>query len=85
MTLTIDSFNLAQYEHIVIAKEEINFLAPVNNTAYKTIEMQVGVITKDVTYSVHVKKYNDTYENSVGTTYTDIRDAIAKYNSIKLQ
>ena len=82
--LTIDSFNLAQYKHIVIAKEEIN-LEPVNKSAYKTIVMQVGVISKEVTYSVYVKKYNDTYEDFVGPTYTDIRDAIAKYNSIKLQ
>lgn len=82
--LTIDSFNLAQYKHIVIAKEEIT-LEPINKTAYKTIVMQVGVISKEVTYSVYVKKYNDTYEDLVGPTYTDIRDAIAKYNSIKLQ
>lgn len=47
--------------------------------------MQVGIISKEVTYSVYVKKYNDTYENSVGPTYTDIRDAIIQYNSIKLQ
>lgn len=84
MVLTIDSFNLAQYKHIVIAKEEIT-LEPVNKTVYKTIVMSVGVISKEVTYSIYVKKYNDTYENSVGQTYTDIRDAIIQYNSIKLQ
>lgn len=84
MALTLDLFNLAQYKHIVIAKEEIN-LEPTNKTAYKTIVMSVGIISKEVTYSVYVKKYNDTYENSVGPTYTDIRDAIIQYNSIKLQ
>lgn len=84
MTLTLDSFNLAQYEHIVIAKEEIH-LEPVNKTAYKTIVMTVGIISKEVTYSIYVKKYNDIYENSVGSTYTDIQDAIIQYNSIKLQ
>lgn len=84
MTISLSSFNSAQYEHIIIAKEEIN-LKPTNKTVYKTIVMQVGVISKEVTYSVHVKKYNDTYENSVGSTYTDIRDAIIKYNSVKLQ
>ena len=84
MTLTLDSFNLAQYEHIVIAKEEIH-LEPVNKTAYKTIVMTVGIISKEVTYSIYVKTYNDIYEDSFGPTYTDIRDAIIQYNSIKLQ
>ena len=84
MVLTLDSFNLAQYEHIVIAKEEIH-LEPVNKTVYKTIVMSVGVVSKKVTYSVYAKKYNDRYEDSVGPSYTDIRDAINAFNSIKLQ
>lgn len=84
MALTLDSFNLAQYKHIVIAKEEIH-LEPINKTVYKTIIMSVGIISKKVTYSIYVKKYNDTYENSIGPVYTDIRDAIIQYNSIKLQ
>ena len=83
-TLTIDSFNLAQYKHIVIAKEEIH-LEPVNKTAYKTIVMQVGIISKIVTYSIYVKYFNDMYEDSVGQTHTDIQDAITQYNLIKLQ
>ena len=83
MSLTLDSFNSMQYKHIVIAKEEIH-LEPANKTAYKSIVMSVGIISKKVTYSIYVKKYNDTCEDFVGSTYTDIRDAMIQYNLIKL-
>lgn len=73
---------IGQCKHYMLAKEEI-LLEPQGKLLYKTIEVELIVRTKKVTYNVHKKNWSDEYEELVGQ-YDNIQDVLAAFNSIKL-